>query len=92
MTTPPSSAFRPYHVAGIGAVLSSVYSGRRVVQLANFSPEAWIEIARTEKITTAFVVPTMLAPHRPRARRAGKRPHAASSVALLRRRQDAGWR
>ena len=51
----------PYHVAGIGAVLSSVYSGRRVVQLANFSPEAWIEIARTEKITTAFVVPTMLA-------------------------------
>ena len=28
-------------------------------------------------------------PHRPRARRAGKRPHAASSVALLRRRQDA---
>ena len=50
----------PYHVAGIAAVLSSVYSGRRVVQLANFTPEAWIDLARAEKVTTAFVVPTML--------------------------------
>lgn len=51
----------PYHVAGITAVLSSVYAGRRVVQLANFTAEAWIELARAERITTAFVVPTMLA-------------------------------
>ena len=50
----------PYHIAGIAAVLSSVYSGRRVVQLANFSAEKWIQLAREEKITTAFVVPTML--------------------------------
>lgn len=50
----------PYHIAGIAAVLSSVYSGRRVVQLANFTPEAWIELARSERVTTAFVVPTML--------------------------------
>ncbi len=51
----------PYHVAGIAAMLSSVYAGRRVVQLASFSAAKWIELARTEKITTAFVVPTMLA-------------------------------
>ncbi len=51
----------PYHVAGITAVLSSVYSGRRVVQLPNFTAEAWIDLARSERITTAFVVPTMLA-------------------------------
>ena len=50
----------PYHVAGIAAVLSSVFSGRRAVQLANFTPEAWIELARAEEVTTAFVVPTML--------------------------------
>jgi len=50
----------PYHIAGIAAILSSVYSGRRVVQLANFSAEKWIDLARNEKITTAFVVPTML--------------------------------
>jgi acyl-CoA synthetase (AMP-forming)/AMP-acid ligase II len=48
-------------VAGIAAVLSSVYSGRRIVQLSNFSAEAWIEVARTENVTHAFVVPTMLA-------------------------------
>ncbi|MEM7100982.1 MAG: class I adenylate-forming enzyme family protein [Pseudomonadota bacterium] len=51
----------PYHIAGIAAVLSSVYSGRHVVQLPNFTAEAWIELARKHKITTAFVVPTMLA-------------------------------
>jgi long-chain acyl-CoA synthetase len=51
----------PYHVAGIAAVLSSVYSGRRVVQLANFSAEEWINLARKEGVTSAFVVPTMLA-------------------------------
>ena len=50
----------PYHVAGIAAVLSSVYSGRRVVQLADFTPQAWIDLARAERVTAAFVVPTML--------------------------------
>lgn len=51
----------PYHIAGISAALSSVYSGRRVVQLANFSAEKWIELVQKEKVTNAFVVPTMLA-------------------------------
>jgi len=51
----------PYHIAGIMAVLSSVYSGRRVVQLPDFTPAEWIEVARREEVTSAFVVPTMLA-------------------------------
>ncbi|MBW2546963.1 MAG: acyl--CoA ligase [Deltaproteobacteria bacterium] len=51
----------PYHIAGISAVLSSVYSGRRVVQLPNFTAKAWIDLARRAKVTNAFVVPTMLA-------------------------------
>jgi long-chain acyl-CoA synthetase len=50
----------PYHVAAMAAILSSVYAGRRIVQLASFSAEGWIETARTEKVTHAFVVPTML--------------------------------
>jgi acyl-CoA synthetase (AMP-forming)/AMP-acid ligase II len=50
----------PYHVAGISAVLSSVYSGRRIVYLPQFSPEAWVDAARVEGITHAMVVPTML--------------------------------
>lgn len=51
----------PYHIAGIAAVMSSVYSGRHVIQLPNFTAEAWVQLAREHKVTTAFVVPTMLA-------------------------------
>jgi acyl-CoA synthetase (AMP-forming)/AMP-acid ligase II len=51
----------PYHVAGMAALLSSIYSGRRMVQLPSFSPEAWLALAERERISNAFVVPTMLA-------------------------------
>jgi len=51
----------PYHIAGMAAIASSIYSGRRIVQLANFSAEAWLEAARAERVSHAFVVPTMLA-------------------------------
>ena len=51
----------PYHIAGMSSVASSVYSGRRVVQLPNFTAESWLETARREQVTNAFVVPTMLA-------------------------------
>jgi len=51
----------PYHIAGMAAIASSVYSGRRIVQLPNFSAEEWIALVRKEGVTNAFVVPTMLA-------------------------------
>jgi len=51
----------PYHIAGMAAIASSVYSGRRIVQLPNFTAEAWIDLARAERVSNAFVVPTMLA-------------------------------
>jgi acyl-CoA synthetase (AMP-forming)/AMP-acid ligase II len=51
----------PYHIAGIAAIMSSVYSGRHVIQLPNFTAEAWVQLAREHEVTTAFVVPTMLA-------------------------------
>lgn len=50
----------PYHIAGIAAVLSSTYAGRRMAFLPNFSPEGWIELAQKENVTNAFLVPTML--------------------------------
>jgi len=50
----------PYHIAGISAILSSVYAGRRMVQLPNFSPEAWLKLAIQENVSQAFLVPTML--------------------------------
>jgi len=51
----------PYHIAGIASLASSIYSGRRIVQLPAFTAESWIETARREKISNAMVVPTMLA-------------------------------
>ena len=50
----------PYHIAGISAVLSSAYGGRRIVYLPAFSAEEWVAIAAREAITHAMVVPTML--------------------------------
>ena len=51
----------PYHVAGMAAILSSVYAGRRIVQLPNFDAADWVNLVRAEGVTHAMVVPTMLA-------------------------------
>jgi acyl-CoA synthetase (AMP-forming)/AMP-acid ligase II len=50
----------PYHIAGISAIMSSVYANRRIVMLPAFSPEAWLKLIEAERVTNAFVVPTML--------------------------------
>ena len=50
----------PYHSAGIAALLSSVYAMRRIVLLPAFAPEAWLQLVADERVTNAFVVPTML--------------------------------
>ncbi len=50
----------PYHVAGVSAILSAVYSGRRLVYLPAFSAAEWVATARDEGVTHAMVVPTML--------------------------------
>ena len=51
----------PYHIAGMGAVLSNIYAGRRMVYLPDFTPQGWLDVVRGEGITGAMVVPTMLA-------------------------------
>lgn len=50
----------PYHIAGIAAMISSIYAQRRIVLLPAFAPEEWLRLIETEKVTNAFVVPTML--------------------------------
>ncbi|MBB2773101.1 UNVERIFIED_ORG: acyl-CoA synthetase (AMP-forming)/AMP-acid ligase II [Mycolicibacterium obuense] len=50
----------PYHIAGVGAALSNLYAGRTIVYLRRFDPREWVRLVRTEKVTTATVVPTML--------------------------------
>ena len=50
----------PYHIAGISSILSSLYSGRRMVYLPGFDPEQWVATVEAEAVTQAMVVPTML--------------------------------
>lgn len=50
----------PYHIAGVSAVLTGTYSGRRTFYLSAFTPEDWVETVEKEKISHAMVVPTML--------------------------------
>ncbi len=50
----------PYHIAGVGAALSTLYAGRKMVYLRHFDPHRWIGLVNDEKITNATVVPTML--------------------------------
>ena len=54
-------AVPPFHIAGVAAVLSSTYVGRRIVPMARFDADDWLGLAAAESITHAFVVPTMLA-------------------------------
>jgi acyl-CoA synthetase (AMP-forming)/AMP-acid ligase II len=49
-----------YHIAGITSVLTNVFTGRRLVVLRQFEPLEWLETVQRERITHAFLVPTML--------------------------------
>lgn len=49
-----------YHVAGATSILNCVYSGRRIVIIRQFDADTWLDILQKEKVTHAFLVPTML--------------------------------
>ncbi|MEE4661878.1 MAG: fatty acid--CoA ligase family protein [Halieaceae bacterium] len=50
----------PYHIAGISALMSATYSMRRIVLLPAFDAAEWLALAENEKVTHAFLVPTMV--------------------------------
>src|SRR5581483_9719617 len=50
----------PYHIAGVGAALSNLYAGRKMVYLPTFDAHEWVRLVNAESVTTATVVPTML--------------------------------
>lgn len=50
----------PYHIAGVGATLSNLYAGRKMVYLPIFDAQEWVRLINAEHVTTATVVPTML--------------------------------
>jgi acyl-CoA synthetase (AMP-forming)/AMP-acid ligase II len=50
----------PYHIAGVGTVLTNLYAGRRLAYLPNFEAADWLTTVRDERISNAMLVPTML--------------------------------
>ncbi|MDO6414588.1 fatty acid--CoA ligase family protein [Sphingomonas sp. BIUV-7] len=50
----------PYHIAGISALMSSIYAMRRILLLPAFDPAEWIGLAQAHRVSNAFLVPTML--------------------------------
>jgi acyl-CoA synthetase (AMP-forming)/AMP-acid ligase II len=50
----------PYHIAAVANAITNLYAGRRSVVLEQFSGDMWLDLVRTEDITHALVVPTML--------------------------------
>jgi len=49
-----------YHIAGATTLMSAIFSGRRLVVLPAFDPQGWLAAVEREKVTHAFLVPTML--------------------------------
>jgi acyl-CoA synthetase (AMP-forming)/AMP-acid ligase II len=50
----------PYHIAAVSSMLTSIYSGRRIVQLDVFTPASWVAGVQRFGVTHAMLVPTML--------------------------------
>ena len=50
----------PYHIAGVGTVLTNMFAGRRILYLPNFTAAEWLSTVHDESVTQAMLVPTML--------------------------------
>jgi acyl-CoA synthetase (AMP-forming)/AMP-acid ligase II len=49
-----------YHIAGATNIMTSVWAGRKLVLLSQFDAGEWLDAVERERVTHAFVVPTML--------------------------------
>ncbi len=49
-----------FHIAGATAMISSIWGGRTMLVLPQFSPEGWLSAVGNEGATHSMVVPTML--------------------------------
>ncbi len=49
-----------YHIAGATNMMTTLWTGRRLVLVPQFEPRRWLDVVEQERITHAFVVPTML--------------------------------
>jgi acyl-CoA synthetase (AMP-forming)/AMP-acid ligase II len=49
-----------YHIAGTTAYMTNIWTGRKVIVMPQFDARAWLELVQRERVTHAFVVPTMM--------------------------------
>ena len=49
-----------YHIAGVQAVVASIYGGRTLIIQRQFEPNQWMELVERERANRAMMVPTML--------------------------------
>src|SRR5204863_9377010 len=49
-----------YHIAGATNMMTTLWTGRRLVLMSQFEPRAWLDLVERERITHAFLVPTMV--------------------------------
>lgn len=49
-----------YHIAGATNVMTTMFTGRRLVVLRQFDAETWLAAVERERVTHAFLVPTMV--------------------------------
>lgn len=49
-----------YHIAGTTNMMTTLWTGRRLVLLPQFEPRDWLGVVERERVTHAFLVPTML--------------------------------
>ena len=49
-----------YHIAGTTAMMTNLWTGRRVVVMPQFDAKTWLQLVQSERVTHAFVVPTMM--------------------------------
>jgi acyl-CoA synthetase (AMP-forming)/AMP-acid ligase II len=49
-----------YHIAGTTAMMTNLWTGRKMIVMPQFEPKSWLQLIQEEKVTHAFVVPTMM--------------------------------
>lgn len=49
-----------YHIAGATNMMTTIWTGRRLVIMPQFEAGRWLDLVEGERVTHAFVVPTML--------------------------------
>ena len=49
-----------YHIAGTTAMMTNLWTGRKMIVMPQFEPKSWLDLVQKERVTHAFLVPTMM--------------------------------